>query len=712
MSTKKWLAVIGGVVGVCLCVTLIAGVAGYNLMQRYLAEQPLSATPGLPRATAPVLPATAAPSSPASTAAAAVATATSGTAVATQGAIVIDPAMTAAVVNNALPREDLVDLAVRYKGVAPGLKVECAVRKPEGKVGDRREFTLTNADTDTLFKITAELRYKGANVYAWVEVQPNALKIDQVKLDNAMKRFSEEIIPRNREFFGSEANPGVDCDPRIHIMHAQGIGSKVGGYFATVDSLPKAVREDSNEGEMYVMHAAPRFNGSDPGSDVYLSTLAHEFQHMISHNTTTSAQQWLEEGAAELAARLNGYRPEESKGMSAFARKPETMLTVWDEESPDGNGRFYNAGYLWWAYTYDRFGGAVTRGIAKDPNRSTPGFMAALARAGVVNPDTNKAYTFPELFADWVVANYNGANKITGGGGNTPNRWNYADTELPSFTSRARLNAADVPLTRSETLSQFSTHYWDVTGNRAIALGFKGATRTNLLPAPGADGTFWWSGRGDAANPRLTRSVDLSTVSGAIKLNFRAWYRLEVDYDYAYVSASEDGVTWKTLKTSTCASTNPTKANLGCGYTSSSGGNKDAAPVWRDESADLSAYAGKKIQLRFEMVTDAAVNREGVALDNIEIAAIGYKDSVNNADGWKSEGWVRTNNVLPQTFSIQVITIKTDGTRTLQRMTLDADNAGALTLGTDAAGIKNVIIAVSPTTLVTTEQASYSISLK
>jgi immune inhibitor A len=705
MSTNRWLAVIGGLIGACLCISSIAGGAAFFAVRGYLQDNPLPTPRVETLATATSGPlATARPASTGTAPTTAAPTAAPTPA----NQAPIDTAMTDAVVNNALPREDLVDIAVRYKGVPAGTKVECAVRRPEPNVGDRREFTLTNADTDTLFKITAELRHKGANVYAWVEVQPTALKIDQGRLDRAMKRFSEEIIPKSRAFFGSEANPGVDCDPRIHIMHASGIGSRVGGYFATIDSLPKAVREDSNEAEMYVMHAAPRFNGADPGSDVYISTLAHEFQHMISHNTTRSAQQWLEEGASELAARLNGFRPEESKGMSAFARKPETMLTVWDEDSPDGNGRFYNAGYLWWAYAYDRFGPDITRALAREPNRSTPGFMAALAKAGVTNPDTGKAYTFAELFADWVVANYNGSSKIAG---SAANRYNYADTEMPAMNSKARLNASDLPVTRRETLSQFGTHYFDLSGNRAVELSFKGDTRVGLLPAPGATGAFWWSGRGDASNPRLTRSVDLSTVKGPVSLKFRAWYRLEVDYDYAYVSASEDGVTWKTLKSSSCTTTSPTKANLGCGFNDSSGG-KGATPVWRDESVDLSAYAGKKVQLRFEMVTDAAVNREGVAIDNLQIPEIGYNDSVDNDAGWKAEGWVRTNNVLPQSFAVQVITIRTDGSRALKRITLNADNAGTLALETGTPGVRNVIIAISPTAPVTTEQANYSFTLK
>lgn len=695
-NNRNWLVIIGCGVVACLCLAIGAvGGAGYFLTQfanqtDATAEAVSTAEPrggstpvGTARstpsieATRPPLPAGAdAPSAPET------------------------------IFADALPKQDLVDIAVRFKGVPAGTTVECAVRRPEYNVGDRREFTLSNSDTNTLFKITAELKVKTKDAYAWVETTPDALRIDQAKLQKAMDRFTASIAPTNRAFFGSEANPGVDCDPHVYILHASGVGKSVGGYFSSPDGFPKSVRDDSNEAELFLMHAAPNYNGADPASTSYFSTLAHEFQHMISHNNNHSTDLWLEEGAAQLAERLNGFADDPLSSATTFASQPETQLTVWEESSAGGNSKHYGAAYLWWSYILDRFGEANTKKLARETDRSTAGFMRALAATGSVNPDTGKAYTFPELFADWVAANYNG--KQAGGG--APNRWNYSATNAPPFTLRARLNAANYPYTKRDVLNQFGTHYIDLRSNKALNVEFTGATQAALLPATDSDGIFWYSGRGDESDPRLSREFDLTGVTKAT-LKYRALWRVEEDYDYAYASVSTDGGgTWVTLKSSSCTKEDPNKSNLGCGYTGSSGG-KGNDPVWKDETADLSAYAGKKIQLRFEVVSDAAVHREGLAVDNIEIPEIKFKDGVNTVNGWKAEGFVRSNNVLPQTWSVQVIFTKDDNTREVKRMTLDGNNTGTLAIPLGA-GYKGAVIAVSPTTLVTTEQANYEIKIK
>ena len=44
------------------------------------------------------------------------------------------------------------------------------------------------------------------------------------------------------------------------------------------------------------------------------------------------------------------------------------------------------------------------------------------------------------------------------------------------------------------------------------------------------------------------------------------------------------------------------------------------------EEVDLSQFAGQKVQIRFEYITDAAVNGEGFLLDDVQIDAINYQE--------------------------------------------------------------------------------------
>jgi hypothetical protein len=613
-----------------------------------------------------------------------------------------------------VPREDLAELAVRFKGVAPEqARVECKTPAKGYDVGDTREFTLSNEDDNSRFNITAELRYKTRNVYMWVEQTPNSVDIDRNALRRAADMFDSRILPASRAFFGDEARPGVDCDPRLYILHATGIGSTVGGYFSSPDGYPRAVREDSNEAEMFVVNAEPGYNGSNPGSRNYMSTLAHELQHMISYNQVHAPELWLEEGAAQLAERINGYADEVAT-VYAFANNPGTQLNTWSESSAAENSAHYGGAFLFWSYLYDRFGEEATRLVARLPGRDLQSLMRSLAAQGIVNPDTGRAYTFEDLFADFVIANYMGRQAVEGG---APNRFSYADTDVPPLSTEGDLNSADYPYEREAQVSQFGTHYYQLRGNAPIVVTFTGSTAVPLLPMAGADGPVWWSNRADASNPRLTREVDLRDVARAT-LNFRTWYRLERDYDYAYVSVSADGGrTWQVLTTTACLTTNPNGANLGCGMTGPSGAEDTGAPEWVDESVDLTAYAGRQILLRFEMVTDAGVNREGIVIDDIEIPELDYRDSGAD-DGWTAEGFVRIDtldgeSLLPQAWRAQVILFGNDGKARLARVPLTAGNAGALTIDLGKEGaVKRAVLAVSAATLVTTEPGSYRLTIR
>ncbi|MCI0560377.1 MAG: hypothetical protein MN733_17975, partial [Nitrososphaera sp.] len=95
----------------------------------------------------------------------------------------------------------------------------------------------------------------------------------QAVVDN----FQENVYPTNREFFGSEWNPGVDGDPRLYILYATGAGSSVAGYFSSPDEYSRLANEFSNEKELFFVSA----ENQTPGNPELDSVLAHEFQHMI-----------------------------------------------------------------------------------------------------------------------------------------------------------------------------------------------------------------------------------------------------------------------------------------------------------------------------------------------------------------------------------------------------------------------------------------------
>ena len=124
----------------------------------------------------------------------------------------------------------------------------------------------------------------------------------------------------------------------------------------------------------------------------------------------------------------------------------------------------------------------------------------------------------------------------------------------------------------------------------------------------------------------LERTFDLSQVSGSARLEFRAWYDLEEDYDYVFISASTDGENWQILNSRTCTTNNPSGNSYGCGWNGSSQG-------WIPESVDLSQFAGSVVKVRFDYVTDAAVNGNGMALDDFRMDAVGYTSDLETDKG-------------------------------------------------------------------------------
>jgi hypothetical protein len=250
--------------------------------------------------------------------------------------------------------------------------------------------------------------------------------------------------------------------------------------------------------------------------------------------------------------------------------------------------------------------------------------------------------------------------------------------------------------------TQYGTSYYQIQTDRPATLSFQGSTTVPLVGAEPRDGQYeWWANRGDSIDTRLTRSFDLTAVKAA-SLGFWIWYDVEKDYDYAYVEASvDDGKTWTTLPATDTTTSNPNGQNYGNGFTGTSGGSQ---PSWRHETADLSPYAGKKIQLRFEYVTDDSYNGDGVAVDGVQIPEIGFDDNVATDDAWAADGFARITDRIPQPYVVEVLA--PSGPNPVRRMTIGADGTGRIDV---PAG--NAVVAVAGLAPITIHQSAYQLAL-
>jgi hypothetical protein len=90
---------------------------------------------------------------------------------------------------------------------------------------------------------------------------------------------------------------GVDGDPCLYMLYAQGLGKHTGAYYDSINEFSHLAHPYSNEKEIIALNA-----DSGPLSDPYWPpTLAHEFPHMIHWYQNRNAETWLNEGASMLA---------------------------------------------------------------------------------------------------------------------------------------------------------------------------------------------------------------------------------------------------------------------------------------------------------------------------------------------------------------------------------------------------------------------------
>ncbi len=114
--------------------------------------------------------------------------------------------------------------------------------------------------------------------------------------------------------------------------------------------------------------------------------------------------------------------------------------------------------------------------------------------------------------------------------------------------------------------------------------------------------------------------------------------------------------------------------------------------------------------MRFESITDAALSYPSLLLDDISVPEINYTCSFEqDSCGWDGKGFARLDNVLPQTFVVQLIHQSGDQT-TVERLPMDAHRQGSLSL--DLESDDTAILVVSGTAPFTTEEASFELEIK
>ena len=586
-----------------------------------------------------------------------------------------------------VPENDVYELACRLQGKCDVAKTLDAPAMPL-TVGTTQKFWILNADTNQHSQVEMTLLNITPLTYFWAE-NPESVNEDDMK--TLMDKFDQEIIPTNREFFGSEWTPGVDNDPHIYLLYTGELGSSIGGYVSSADGYNPLVQQYSNSHEGYVL-----VDFQPLGDEYAYSTLAHEFVHIIQNYNDRNDVSWINEGFAEVGAFVNGY--DVGGADWGYVQSPDLQLNDWaTNDSPDF-GSHYGQSFLYLAYFLDRFGEDATKALTANPLNDLASVDDTLKSLNSVDPQTGQVMTADDVFMDWAAAMYLLDGNVGDGRytyHNYPNAPQTSDTETISACPQSVL---------TRDVHQFGIDYINISCAGGHTLTFTGSTAVQMLPANPYSGSYAFATNlGNESDMTLTREFDLTNASGPVTLSFNTWYDLEEDYDYLYLEVSEDGEHWQIITTPSGTGENPSGNSYGWGY---NGKTND----WIKENVDLSEYAGKKVQVRFEYVTDAAVTGEGFLLDDISVDAINYQSDFEADDGgWTAEGFSRVQNVIPQTFRLSLITKGANGT-TVEAIELSPDQLAEIPLSLEDG--EEAVLVVTGTTRYTRKNSAYQIEIK
>ncbi len=589
--------------------------------------------------------------------------------------------MTAALLAKTLPYADGFELTrtVRGRSGVPAKGFEpVRTTPPVEDVGSASDFWTYDFAAKTNVRTTATLRLITEHAKWWTA---NDANVNLNGLRAVATTFEGKTYPTDRRLYGEEWSPGIDADPRINLVFARLPGSAA-GYFSGSDEEPVWVNQFSAERELIYINTL----GYRLGSADLDSVIAHEFCHMIQFNTRRRSAVWFNEGHAVLCQRANGFMPTDG---DTYLRTPDTQLNDWAEL--DTARAHYGLAYMFLDYLRQNAGGDDLIRAFMQKGIDTPAdFDAVLKERGQLGVEEQ-----------WL--NFVTANAFVGQSADRP----YTYPQGAPSRNPATVVVGDVVSPGSifrSTVHEYSVKYVELPRGK-LTLTFEGQTSNRLIGTdPHSGRTFWWSDRGDGMDSTLTKTIDLRSATDP-KLAFWAWFAIEPDYDYAYVTVSTDGgAHWTPLETEASTSTDPNGQNLGNGITGSSGGQ--TATGWKHLTADLSPYAGRQVQLRFEYVTDGNLNFGGFAVDDIEIPGVPL-DEAETDNGWTTSGFIRSTNVVSQRFLLQVLHF---GDRaTVERRTVDN---GGLAFDLDTTGDRRALVAVTGFAVRTTEPVAFTVSVE
>ncbi|WP_208592006.1 choice-of-anchor J domain-containing protein [Gracilibacillus suaedae] len=333
---------------------------------------------------------------------------------------------------------------------------------------------------------------------------------------------------------------------------------------------------------------------------LYEGTFAHEFQHLLHHDSDSAEENFINEGLSDFAQYLVGYGHSVSH-VDFIMNNLKNSLTEWGDQSDLQILGDYGISYLFQLYLYEQYGPEFLQKEFQSQLQGIDSINAILEEMG-------SERDFKAVYQDFMVAlvldgKYQGDSET----------YNFDSIDLnPNLETASELDTV---------APAWGTDMKFITPDKKIDhLYFKGVDflGTNWTTVSDPDkGEVLWGNEGDQADNFLIKELDLTGATNPV-LSFETKYDIEEHWDFGVVQVSTDnGQTWTSLANENTSSDIVEdgypliKENLP-GFTGSSND-------WITESFDLSQYAGQKVHLAFRYMTDWGYNEEGWYVSNLQI---------------------------------------------------------------------------------------------
>jgi hypothetical protein len=229
---------------------------------------------------------------------------------------------------------------------------------------------------------------------------------------------SKGIYQTNVEIFGEP--PDYDNDPKIIILLLDiqgGFGRyPIMGYFNAQNEL------FDNEAEILFIDTYPVNLRTTDGLNLALSTIAHEFQHMIhwNYHQTEPNLTFINEGCSLMAEVVNGYPLYDQ---TLYANDPNHYLLDWGTTSAEEMVTNYSRASKFTFYLYEQFGTEILKNIVQSTALGVNTYTDALLKIGAI-------VTFDEVLQNWFMANILNDKSIK-------KEWGYSYTPIVKSTTKS-----------------------------------------------------------------------------------------------------------------------------------------------------------------------------------------------------------------------------------------------------------------------------------